>query len=165
MGLTVHYKLKAPPDTSATEARRLVMAARGIAVRSEREGMVRHVGPVSADARWLNRFATDYLSLPVPGELNTFTGAEVAPLKGWMFRVNVGQDCEPLRLGLCLFPTAVRIGGRELPIKLGDGWRFWGFSKTQYASLHGWEHFLRCHPAILILARSAGFIPLHGPAP
>ena len=31
------------------------------------------------------------------------------------------------------------------------GWRLAGFSKTQYASLHGWEHFQRCHCAVVTL--------------
>lgn len=151
MGLTVHYKLKAPPDTSSAEAGRLVLAARAIAVRFEREDSVQHVGAVSADARLLNRFATEYLTLPVPGEPNTFISADVAPLEGWLFEVNVGQDCEPLWIGLCRYPATVKFRGRELPARGGDGWRFWGFSKTQYASLHGWEHFLRCHRAVIDL--------------
>ena len=160
MGLTIHYKLKAPADTSAKEAQRLVLAARAIAVRSELEGMVQHVGALSADARLLKRFATEYLSLPVPGEPNTFNGLEVAPLEGWLFVVNVGRDCEPLRVGLCRYPGTVRFRGRELRTKLGDGWRFWGFTKTQHASLHGWEHFLRCHRAVidlLVALRPLGF--------
>ena len=151
MGLTVHYQIKAPLKTSATKARQLVMAARAIAVRFQREGMVQHVGTMSTDAGSLNRFATNFLSLPVPGEPNTFTGAEVVPLKGWLFMVNVGQDCEPLRIGLCRYPATVKFQGRELSTKLGNGWRFCGFSKTQYASLHGWEHFLRCHRAVIDL--------------
>src|ERR1035441_185459 len=31
------------------------------------------------------------------------------------------------------------------------GWRLAGFSKTQYASLHGWEHFQRCHCTVVNL--------------
>lgn len=160
MGLTVHYKSKAPAETNAAQAKRLVVSARRIASRFEREGCFDAVGPVSADAGLLDRFATDYLSLPVPGERNTFTGVEVAPLEGWMFLVRVGRDCEPLRVGLCRYPAKVAIRGRVLRTKLGDGWRFWGFTKTQYASLHGWEHFLRCHRAVidlLVALRPLGF--------
>ena len=151
MGLTVHYKFKAPADANAAEARSLVMAAHRVASQFEREGLVEHVRAVSEDAQLLNRFATDYLSLPVPHEPNTFTGAEVPPLAGWLFVVSIGRDCEPLRLGLCRYPATVKFRGRELRTKLGDGWRFWGFSKTQYASLHGWEHFLHCHRAVIDL--------------
>ena len=31
----------------------------------------------------------------------------------------------------------------------GPTWRLRSFSKTQYASLHGWEHFRRCHVAVI----------------
>ena len=151
MGLTIHFKLKAPAGTNAKEAQRLVIAARAIAVRSELEGRVQHVGELSADARLLKRFATEYLSLPVPGEPNMFYSLEVAPLEGWLFVVNVGQDCEPLRFGLCRYPDTMMFRGREVRTKLGEGWRYWGFTKTQYASLHGWEHFLRCHRAVIDL--------------
>jgi hypothetical protein len=42
------------------------------------------------------------------------------------------------------------MGGRRYRTGL-RGWRFHGFSKTQYASLHGWEHFRRCHTAVIDL--------------
>lgn len=35
------------------------------------------------------------------------------------------------------------------------GWRLRGFCKTQYASLQGWEHFLRCHTAVIDLLAGA----------
>jgi hypothetical protein len=35
--------------------------------------------------------------------------------------------------------------------KKGAGWRLAGFSKTQYASLHGWKHFQRCYCAVVNL--------------
>lgn len=52
----------------------------------------------------------------------------------------------------------MRFQGRELRTRKGAGWQFSGFSKTQYASLHGWEHFLRCHRAVVELL--AGLRPL-----
>jgi len=56
----------------------------------------------------------------------------------------------------------VRVRGRELRVRAqkGGAWRLSGFSKTQYASLHGWEHFRRCHVAIvdfLAALRPLGF--------
>ena len=41
---------------------------------------------------------------------------------------------------------------------MGKGWHLSGFSKTQFASLHGWEHFRRCHVGIVSLL--AGLRPL-----
>jgi len=42
------------------------------------------------------------------------------------------------------------MGGKRYRTKL-PGWRFHGFSKTQFASLHGWAHFRRCHTAVIDL--------------
>jgi len=160
MSLTVHFQLAAPAATSAAAAKRLMLAAHRVARRFAREGLVDRVGPVS-DARGLLKLvACDWLILPVPGEPNTSTGAEILPLAGWIFRVDVGADCEPLWLGLCRYPATVRHGGRELPADKGRGWRLPSSSKTQYASLHGAEHFLRCHRgAVELLAalRPLGF--------
>jgi len=89
---------------------------------------------------------------PTPqSEENTSTGVEVCPAQGFLFRVDVGEDCEPLWLGLCRYPETILHQGRELQTKIGSGWRLAGFSKTQYASLHGWEHFQRCHCAVVNL--------------
>jgi len=45
-------------------------------------------------------------------------------------------------MGLCRFE------GRE-------GWWLESFCKTQYASRHGWEHFLKCHCAVIQLIEAA----------
>ena len=65
--------------------------------------------------------------------------------------MDIGEDCEPLWLGLCRYPETIPHQGHKLPTKADAGWRLAGFSKTQYASLHGWEHFLRCHQAVVDL--------------
>jgi hypothetical protein len=151
MGLTVHFKLAAPADGSAAPAKRLVESMRRVALRFQREGLVDRVLPTSSEATTLRRFARDWLILPVPGEENTSTGVEVCPAQGFLFRVDVGEDCEPLWLGLCRYPETILHQGRELQTKIGSGWRLAGFSKTQYASLHGWDHFQRCHCAVVNL--------------
>jgi len=151
MGLTVHFKLAAPPGGTGAEAKQLVESMRRVAGHFYIEGLVDRVGPITADTKVLRQFARDWLILPVPGQANTSTGAEVLPLAGFIFRVDVGEDCEPLWLGLCRYPLAARFQGRELPTKKGAGWRLAGFSKTQYASLHGWKHFQRCHCAVVNL--------------
>jgi hypothetical protein len=151
MGLTVHFKLAAPAVGGAGEASRCVEAMRRMALRFQREGLVDKVQPITGDAKVLELIGVDWLTLPVPGRPNTFTGAEVLPMAGRLFRVDVGRDCEPLWLGLCRYPAMVRFQGTDLPTKKGTGWRWSGFSKTQYASLHGWEHFLRCHRAVVEL--------------
>jgi hypothetical protein len=151
MGLTVHFKLAVPADRSAAQSKQLVESMRRVALRFQHEGLVDRVLPITAEAATLRRFARDWLILPVPGKLNTSTGVEVSPAEGFLFRVDVGEDCEPLWLGLCRYPDKVWHHGQELPTKTGAGWRLAGFSKTQYASLHGGEHFLRCHRAVVEL--------------
>jgi hypothetical protein len=54
-------------------------------------------------------------------------------------------------------PAAISAGA-------GWGWRLSGCSKTQYASLHGWEHFQRCHCAVVNLLADAGIPVLRVPA-
>jgi len=151
MGLTVHYKLASSAGCTGAEAKKHVEFMRRAAQRFCLEGRVDRVGPVTSDATILRRYACDWLILPVPGEENTSTGAEILPLAGFLFRVDAGADCEPLRLGLCRYPETVLHQGCELRTGAGRGWRLSGFSKTQYASLHGWKHFQRCHCAVVNL--------------
>ena len=151
MGLTVHFKLSSPAGGTGVEAKKLVESMRRVAGHFFIEGLVDRVGPIAADKKTLRQFARDWLILPVPGLENTSTGVEVSPTAGFLFRVDLGEDCEPLWLGLCEYPLTVRFQGRELRIKNAAGWRLAGFSKTQYASLHGWEHFQHCHCAVVNL--------------
>jgi hypothetical protein len=160
MGLTVHFKLAAPAGVTEAKANQLVESMRRVALRFYCEGLVDHVRPVTSDAKTLRRSACDWLILPVPGGENTSTGVEVWPTEGFLFCVDVGADCEPLWLGLCQYPQTVRFHGKELRTKIGAGWRLAGFSKTQYASLHGWEHFQRCHCAVVNLLATCRMLGL-----
>src|ERR1035437_759675 len=151
MGLTVHFKLAAPVGCDETQAKQIVESMRRVAGRFYCEGLVDHVRPITSDTKTLRHFGCDWLILSVPGEENTSTGVEVWPTEGFLFCVDVGADCEPLWLGLCRYPATVFQHGHELKTKSGRGWRLAGFSKTQYASLHGWKHFQRCHGAVVNL--------------
>lgn len=151
MGLTVHFNLDAPGHCIAAQVRKHVMSLRRLALVFQQEGLVDRVHPIVSDVEALRRFARHWLILPVPGEENTSTGVEVSPREGFLFRVDVGQDCEPLVLGLCRYPKTVLHHGCELQTKLRLTWRLAGSCKTQYAGLHGWKHFQRCHCAVLEL--------------
>jgi len=96
------------------------------------------------------RWAEEYRSVPHPWMPGTLSGIEIPAEEGFLFLVEVGEDCEPLRLGLCRYPKTVVMGGRRYRTAL-RGWRFSGFSKTQFASLRGWAHFRRCHTAVIDL--------------
>jgi hypothetical protein len=52
--------------------------------------------------------------------------------------------------GLCLRPPTIKAGRRTLRTGCA-GWGYSGFCKTQYASLQGEAHFLKCHRAVIDL--------------
>jgi hypothetical protein len=148
MGLTIHYQLR-PAGTHEgiddLQARWVAQELRKLALKFKRAGRLQAVGQMGFTPD-LRRLASEWRTRPVPGQPHTFTGDEIRPLAGHLFRVSVGRGCEPLLLGLCRYPRG--------------GWRLKSFCKTQYASLHGWEHFLRCHTAVIDLlagARRLGF--------
>ncbi len=151
MGITIHFELTAAADVTAARAKQMVSSLYRIALNFKREGFVDDVLPIASDVETLGRFACDWLILPVPGEENTSTGAEILPLEGSIFLVILGEDSEPFRLGLCRYPATVQFGGKELPTKKPARWRMAAYCKTQFASLHGWEHFKRCHCAAVHL--------------
>jgi hypothetical protein len=159
MGLTVHFKLTPPAGTDAYQAMKFVRALYRMAGRFKEKGLVDAVHPPTADEKLVRHIGCDFLKQPVPGRENSSYFLDVFPYGGFLFEVDVGAGCEPLHLGLCKYPATVRFQGKDLPTKNGAGWRLAGFSKTQFASLHGWEHFLRCHCAVVNLlaaSRSAG---------
>lgn len=143
MGLTIYYQLKlARMDEGVDDlqARRAAGELRKLALKFKRQGRLDAVGKLGF-APEHRRSAVEWRTRPVPGQPHTFTGVEVRPLAGHLFQAGVGRDCEPLLLGLCRYDRG--------------GWRLKSFSKTQYASLHGWEHFLRCHAAVVELLAGA----------
>jgi hypothetical protein len=147
MGLTIHYTITDPRGIGWKEAERLVKEMRRLALAAKRRGDVEDVLPLGglAEAR---RWAVEFREWPEAGAAGTFSLSEILPERGWVFPVLMGDGCEPFWLGLCEYPSRVRVRGRELATGL-RGWRFARFCKTQYASLHGWEHFRRCHLAII----------------
>ncbi len=159
MGLTIHFDLTTPPDTDASRAHEMVRQMRRRAQTFKHRGRVDDVLPICNDREAL-RWAEEYRSVPHPRKPWLKSGIDIPAEEGWMFFVKVGEDCEPLRLALCRYPKTVVMGGKRYRTQL-PGWRFHGFSKTQYASLHGWEHFLRCHKTVidlLLSLRSLGLL-------
>ena len=151
MGLTINFQLTAAAGVTAARAEEMVASLHSLALGFECEGFVDKVLPIASDLETLHQFACDCLIVPVPGEENTSTGVEILPTAGWIFLISVGAGCEPLRLGLCRYPETVRYEGKELPTGKPARWQISGFCKTQFASVHGWEHFKRCHCAVVHL--------------
>ncbi len=142
MGLSLHIHAHAPASLSIADAHALVARWHAAAESFAADGRLDHVHGISDEAADLEQFATAWLSLPHPTEPDTCTGVAVTPLEGVIFLVEPGDDCEPLALGLCRYPATGH----------ADGWRLLSSCKTQYAGLHGWEHFRRCHLALVDLA-------------
>lgn len=144
MGLTIHYRLCPPSPCDHLVARQLVEESRRRTVRLLKR---RGFGTVSAIQRaepenpWLVQSV-----LRRRGQ-DTF-GYAVPPLEGWVFNVNPGPDCESVTLGLCRYPASITHQGRRMKTP-SAGWNLQSFCKTQYASLHGWDEFRRCHVLVI----------------
>jgi hypothetical protein len=151
MGLTIHYRITAPAGLSARQASALVRALHDDAQFLIDEGRITRVLPISSAPEDLASHACAWKALPHPEFPDTSVGQAITPEAGWIFPAEIGADCELLWLGLCRYPSHVEVQGRRRATGLGSRWRFSGFCKTQYASLHGWEHFERCHLAALAL--------------
>lgn len=151
MSLTLHYKLRAPAGLAAAAIPALVARMHAAATAMRRAGRIERVGKIAGDPEELH-WLGEWLQVPVRGEENCSRGVEVPALGGWVFTVTLGEDCEPLRAGLCRYADRVpdHQTGRSRVVRR-RGWRLHGFCKTQYASLHGWEHFRRCHTAAVDL--------------
>ena len=105
MGLTVHYQLSALNlDTAA--ARHAVKQGHALALQRRRAGEVGDVSIIRENVAG-HPSARQWVMYSVPGSENTFSGIEVQPVEGFLFVVRVGEDCEPLALGLCRYPETV----------------------------------------------------------
>ena len=151
MGISIHYQLRAASYHLPANARAVVenmracalqvLGSRGPSAVSEiiRGGPARYFGRAFPKCRSI--CGTDRFYQP-----------EVRPLYGSGFTVDVGRDCEPLALGLFKYPQWVcsdETGRWTALTEMGKDWQFRGHCKTQYASLHGWENFRRCHCGVI----------------
>ena len=148
MGLTLHYTLRLPARLEPGEVEALVRRVhRRAAALVRRRGLV-DISPVEAadpDNPIHGQFVLEKVSA------DETRGHDVTPECGWMFSVHPGAGCESAAFGLCFFPATIRVGRRRLRTSCG-GWSWTGFAKTQYASLRGSDHFLKCHRAVVDLA-------------
>src|SRR5437016_2973471 len=103
MSLTVHFKFIAAPDTDAARPHELVRAMRRRAQGFKQRGRVEEVLPIGTD-RDVLRWALDGRSVPHPSKPGCGSWIEIPAEEGFLFLVEVGEDCEPLWLGLCRYP-------------------------------------------------------------
>ena len=161
MGVTIHYTLSAPAALKPVEALGLVEQMRAVALDMKRRRRVKSVGDIASDTAHAL-----YEGRQFPNVRSGWNGKEyspeVRPTRGAFFEVDVGKDCEPFLIGLFKYParvTSCETDNNECQTKMGWGWQYHRHCKTQYASLHGWTHFRRCHVAVvdfLIALRALG---------
>lgn len=159
MGLTIHYSLKS--DTrSPNEARQLIEQLRRRALDlpfTEVGNVVELKGKAcdhrnyqgNDDLRWLVIQAGQYVEV---GGCHY----QVKPKHVVAFSTYPGEGCEQANFGLALYPPAVfprdPITGRGHKVDTGlKGWCWSSFCKTQYATQHGLDHFVRCHLSVIRL--------------
>ena len=155
MGLTIHYRIKlkaTDTKTGIVDAWRLVSRAHAFAMRLQNMGRVKRVGEITCSREVLDQTIAFDRRLDFEGKWRMKL---VTPHRGWVYHVNVGDGCEPVQLGLCRYPyTGPQVGPRrwaKIHSPQQAIWRLEGFCKTQYASQHGWDHFLACHRTALEL--------------
>jgi hypothetical protein len=150
MGLTVHVELSLPQrQLSDSAVQALVHERHRAAAAFVRRRGLAGIGPVVPVQE--QPFVARWVLIKL--DAHTSTGVEVPPLAGWCFAVAAGEGCEPLILGLSRYPATVRdASGQVRRTRLARGWSFACACKTQYADLHGWRHFLKCHRAVVDLA-------------
>ena len=163
MGITIHYRLALrpeAPDLDDLRARWAVEDARRLAMKMKRRKVFAAVGPMCWDYE-TRKWNCEFHSIPISGQPDRHYDIEPFPEAGHLFEIDPGRGCETLSIGLCRYPKTAWACGREFRVPRGPEWRLRRFCKTQYASLHGWEHFRRCHMAIvdfLAALRPLGFI-------
>lgn len=131
MGLTINYTLSTRRRLKLAAVKELTekLHAKAAALGFERVGDLMEVGP---DYTWAFHW---------PRGVKKISDL-LAPAEGWVFDAIPGDGCESAQIGLCRYEGV-------------PGWRLRSYCKTQYASRHGWEHFLKCHRAVVELLWAA----------
>jgi hypothetical protein len=169
VGLTIHYKLQAEART-AKEARQLVeqLRKRALDLPFAEVGAVVELKGAAADLekcdrhnplRWLLIQAGQYVE-------RDDVHYRVTPKHVIAFSTDPGDDCEDANFGLCLYPGTIFVPDQRTGLSCRlrtelKGWCWSSFCKTQYATLHGSEHFIRCHLLVirmLDLAKELGIL-------
>lgn len=157
MGLTIHYQLKSA-TRSANQLRRLMeqLRQRALDLPFKEVGEVVELSGDACDfnscggdnpLRWLLVQAGQYV---VDGDSHY----SVIPKHVIAFSTWPGNGCEAANFGLAVYPGTIDIRdyrlGRSRKLRTGlRGWCWSSFCKTQYASQHGVDHFLRCHLCVV----------------
>lgn len=157
MGLTVHYTLSAD-CTAPAQAKKLLARLRQCALDLPVETVSEIRRPCGTAPRWDDGQEHDPLWLDCIGIVRRGAWVcDLLPRDALAFRVRPGPGCEDASFGLCRFPASMTIRGKR--IRTGyQGWTWYSFCKTQYASnptCGGMRNFLRCHLSLIRLLDEA----------
>jgi hypothetical protein len=144
MGLTINYTLLLGRRLPGAVIRELVECA-ALYARKIGCAEVGAVLPVAADTPgtfW-------HVQYERQGERYV---CSIPAKRGWVVEVWPGEGCESALFGLCQYPCTIPLP-YPVPTGAGSGWVLNNYCTTQYASEHGWEHFLRCHKMILSILK------------
>lgn len=144
MGLALSYELRLPASVDAAAVERMLVELRDVALRqglAEVSPIVRLDGITKPRDKWetLAMFNVDFLSDCYPdGE--PAKPADMATAIA--FFVNPGEGSEHAGFGLVSHAN---------PDETEREWFWWATCKTQYASNHGDDNFLRCHRGLIAI--------------
>jgi hypothetical protein len=163
MGLTIHYRLRAPEGCDPGKmVEKLRQAALDLPVEEVSDRVFHLVGQAcdyqrleqDHPLRWALIQAQDWVDEVEPGT-GRKVSLSVAPLELYVFSVWPGEGCEEANFGLARYPDRIRWNGHVVQVPDSGVWRWQSFCKTQYASNVSIEHFVRCHVAVCCLLREA----------
>jgi hypothetical protein len=159
MGLTIHYSLKTDP-LPTDEARKLVEQLRTFAGDLPFDEVGELVDGEESRSS-VKQKVNAYTGMVLARTERPFSfrldgqdfGRFLRPSSIFAFSINPGEGCEQACFGLGLYPDEIECQGQKVSTGL-NGWRWWSFCKTQYASnarSGGLGNFLRCHVGIITL--------------
>ena len=164
MGLTIHYEFQLP-GKQIKVARQVISCLRDIALNlpfAEVSPIVELKGDDCDRLKNKNEDLEWLLIQSMHWYVRGNTHCCVAPKHFLGFTALVGDGCEPMNIGLCLYPGFGDFHGKRVRTNAPSGWSWSSFCKTQYASnpdCGGVENFLNCHTTVISMldtARQAG---------
>ena len=163
MGLTLHYTLKSDQQDTA-QVRELVgkLRNRALDLPFAEVGEIIELSGVGCDFEQCDRNNPQRWLLIQAGRFvdQGHNSWSVKPSHVIAFTTLPGDGCEPANIGLCQYPTTIKVTDPVRPDRKRTlathlpGWSWSSFCKTQYASnpdCGGVENFLRCHLSVIAL--------------
>ena len=157
MGLTIHYRLQCDTRDDA-KVRRLVeeLRKRALDLPFAEVGEVAELDGDRCDLRtYEGNDPLRWLAVQA-GQLVEHDGTyhRVQPTAIVAFTTWPGEGCEAANFGLAVYPKVLYlrdpIKRQTTKLETGlKGWCWGSFCKTEYASQHGIDHFLRCHLCVV----------------